>query len=340
MEFALGELWNKSRNRLKAGWLIIAGVIAICAGTVGPMDRFREEESQRETGLGAVAFEPASMWHQTHLSAMLQTGVIGGMPGRSVDMAKVAAPMGYNNSLPIPEERKVIRTAMLDGLAKNPRVVSDQIRQITQRAGGFIDKSETYGQEALSSASLVVRVPADRFEDVRSKIHELGIRVQSENLQAQDVTKQYVDQAARLRNLQAQESQYLGILKSAKTVKDTLEVSEKLEEVRGEIEQQQAELRGLSKEVETVLITISLHAEADAQVFGMHWRPLYELKLSARHGLQSIADYVATMASFLFYLPSILLWLATILIGAAVGWRLLRWAARALFPARTTVRTA
>ena len=79
----------------------------------------------------------------------------------------------------------------------------------------------------------MVRIPAEEFEDVRSKIHELGIRVQSENLQAQDVTKQYVDQGARLRNLQAQELQYLGILKSAKTVKDTLEVSEKLEEVRG-----------------------------------------------------------------------------------------------------------
>ena len=82
MEFAWGELWNKNRNRLKAGWLITAGVIAICAGTVGPMDRFREEAMQRETGLGAVAFEPASMWHQTHLSAMLQAGVIGGVPGR------------------------------------------------------------------------------------------------------------------------------------------------------------------------------------------------------------------------------------------------------------------
>ena len=68
MEFAWGELWNKSRNRLKAGWLITAGVIAIYAGTVGPMDRFREEETQRETGLGAVAFEPASMWHQTTLA--------------------------------------------------------------------------------------------------------------------------------------------------------------------------------------------------------------------------------------------------------------------------------
>jgi hypothetical protein len=37
------------------------------------------------------------------------------------------------------------------------------------------------------------------------------------------------------------------------------------------------------------------------------------------------------MTAFVFYLPTILLWLFTILAGAAVGWRILKWAARRLF---------
>ena len=94
-----------------------------------------------------------------------------------------------------------------------------------------------------------------------------------------------MDQAARLRNLHAQETQYLGILKQAKTVKDTLEVGEQLNEVRSETEQQQPEFDALSKQVETIALTISLHAEAEAQVFGLHWRPLYQLKLAARQGI-------------------------------------------------------
>jgi hypothetical protein len=49
----------------------------------------------------------------------------------------------------------------------------------------------------------------------------------------------------------------------------------------GVIEQQQAEFEALSKQVETVAITVSLHSEAKANVFGLHWRPLYELKLPA-----------------------------------------------------------
>lgn len=174
-------------------------------------------------------------------------------------------------------------------------------------------------------------MPVFKFEEVRAEIRKFGLRVESEKLNAEDVTKQYVDQSARLHNLHAEETQYLGILKQAKTVQDTVDVSEKLDEVRGEIEQQQAEFDALSKQVETVALTISLRAEAEAQVLGLHWRPLYQLKSAAREGIDGIGDYAAAMSSFLFYLPTVLLWLATILLGAALGWRILRWAGKALF---------
>jgi hypothetical protein len=139
---------------------------------------------------------------------------------------------------------------------------------------------------------------------VEAEIRKLGLRVESEQMEAQDVTRQYVDQQVHLRNLRAQEVQYLTILKQAKTVKDTLDVSEKLNGVRGEIEQQQAEFEALSKQVETVAITVSLHSEAEANVFGLHWRPLYELKLAMVQGLEGLADYATAMFSFVFY-PSI-----------------------------------
>jgi hypothetical protein len=98
-------------------------------------------------------------------------------------------------------------------------------------------------------------------------------------------------------------------------VKDTLEVSDKLNEVRGAIEERQAEFEALSKQVETVAINITLRAEADAQVFGLNWRPLYQVKIAAREGLGGLADYAASMTAFVFYLPTVLLWLFTILAG-------------------------
>jgi len=52
--------------------------------------------------------------------------------------------------------------------------------------------------------------------------------------------------------------------------------------VRGQIEQQQAEFDVLSEQIETVGITVSLGTEAEARVFGLNWRPLYQTKLAFR----------------------------------------------------------
>ena len=348
MQIPWGSFWQKSRKQLKTGWLITAGLIAIYLGSIEPMNEARSIAAERATGLAASSeWQPVSMWHQTHLGAMLEKGVAGGVPGGvaadeegSVETASVdglpAPPPPPPRSAP--DDRKMVRNGAMDLIVKSPRDTSDKIRLLAQQLGGFLVSSNVSGGEDASSASLTIRVPANRFEDAHAEIRKLGLRVESEKLEAQDVTRRYVDQAARLRNLRAQETQYLGILKQSKTVKDTLEVSDKLNEVRGEIEQQKAEFDALSKQVETVALKISLRAEAEAKVFGLNWRPLYQLKLAARQGLDSVGDYAATTAAFLFYLPTVLLWLATILICAAAGWRILRWAGKALFVAR--VKTA
>ena len=225
---------------------------------------------------------------------------------------------------PSESDRKMIRTASMDLVVKRPVEIADKIRVLTEQAGGFLVSSETNGGENASSASLTIRVPTGKFEEVRAQIANLGVQIQSEKLEAEDVTKQYVDLSARLRNYRAQETQYLGILKQAKNVKDIVDVSEKLNGVRLEIEQQQAEFDALSKQIETVALTITLRAEADTQVFGLRWRPLYQLKVAARDGLDGVGEYAAAMAAFIFYIPTILLWLATIVFIVVIVWRIFR----------------
>jgi hypothetical protein len=314
-------------------------------GLIQPRDQARGIASQKATGLaavsGGVGWEPISLWRQTSIlphfrsEAYLQKGIVGGV---SADRAVVAPAslMTFSGGRASKEEgtsedRKLVRTESLGLIVKTPAETAEKIVKIAQAAGGFLVTSNVNGGADATSALLSIRVPTDKFEEVRAQIRKLSLRMDNESIDAQDVTKQYVDQAARLRNLRAQEQQYLGILCKAATVKDTLEVSDKLTEVRGAIEERQAEFEALSKQVETVPINITLRAEADAQVFGLNWRPLYQLKIAAREGLDGFGEYAASMTAFVFYLPTILLWLFTILAGAAVGWRILKWAARRLF---------
>jgi Domain of unknown function (DUF4349) len=224
--------------------------------------------------------------------------------------------------------RKIVGTSALELSVKNPADAAEQIRVIAEGMGGYAETAQIGGTKEVPTADLTIRVPADRFADAKASIRKLGARVESEKTDAQDVARQYVDREARLRNLRAEEAQYLTIMKSAYRVADMLAVSQKLSEVRGEIEQQQAEFQTLSKQVETVAITIALRSIADAQVFGFNWRPLYRLKVAGRDGIDALADYATAMAAILFYLPVVLAWGLTVLLAVVVGWRSFWWVAR------------
>jgi Domain of unknown function (DUF4349) len=345
MRLSWKSLRDESPKWFKAAALAAAGVAALYVGALQPLRTARGIAEQRATGLAANgsmqfyqggAFDRLTSSHNPRIVG----GVIGGVPGgvnegKILPLAMVAESAPPPPPPPVPDDsRKMVRTDSLDLVVKHPAEAAERIGQLVTRLGGFLVTSEVSGDPDLPSASLTIRVPAARFEEARTEIRKLGLRVESERVEAQDVTRQYVDQEAHLRNLRAEEQQYLLILKRAATVKDTLEVSDKLGEVRGDIEQQQAEFEALSKQVETVALTVSLHAEADTQVLGLHWRPLYRLKVAARDGLDGLGDYVGTMTAVAFYLPAILLWLGTILTAAAIGWRVLRWAARMIFATR------
>jgi len=216
--------------------------------------------------------------------------------------------------------RNIIRMTSIDMVVMHPSEIADKITTLAENLGGYVVSGKA-GGESASSATLTIRVPAGRFDETRAAIRKLGLRVEDERTDAQDVSRQYVDQDASLRNLKAEEAQYLAILKQANTVKDMLTVTEKLSEVRGQIQQQQAEFNALSRQIETVAISISLRTEVEERVFGLNWRPLYQLKLALHDGLESLANYATAMLTIVFYLPSVLLWAATILAAVISSWR-------------------
>jgi len=334
MVIAWPPLWWKDRNWLKNLWLIAAGTAAIYYGAIQPRQDFRGVAMQRASALAAIEDSRHQHWFQPNILAVREErqaeGVVGGVPGGGAYQKSTVNRLADDN------ERKILRTSSIALIVEKPADAAGKVQQLAEAAGGFLVNWQANGDQEATSASLMIRVPVAKFESTRTAIRKLAQRVENERVEAEDVSRQYVDDQARLRNLRAQETQYLAILRQARTVKDTLDVSDKLNQVRGEIEQQQSEFNTLSKQVELVAITVSLRKETEAQVFGLPWRPLYEVKLAARLGLEGLIDYSTSVLSFFFCLPAIVLWMATILVGAAIGWRVLRWAGRLLFITRAS----
>ena len=83
------------------------------------------------------------------------------------------------------------------------------------------------------------------------------MRTDREQVSGRDVTREFYDNEAHLRNLRAEEQQYLAIMKQAHTVPDMLEVSEKLSDVRDRIERLQAQIQVMTHDIEMSAVSIT-----------------------------------------------------------------------------------
>ncbi len=229
-------------------------------------------------------------------------------------------------------QRKIIKNGSLDLLVKKAEQAADKIAKIAADFSGFVSYSQIYEvSEGVKAGTVTIRVPADKFDEVIIKIKELAVKVLSESSNTSDVTEQFVDLEARLKNYQAEEQQYLNTLKQAVKVQDILDVSERLYQVRQSIEQLQGQLRYLSSQVDMSTITVSLTSESEVKVFGIYWRPLANLKQSLRGMFEGLTSYVDSIVKFVFSLPVILLWLATIAVLALFGWKVLKFVWKRFF---------
>ncbi len=231
-------------------------------------------------------------------------------------------------------QRKVVKNGSLSLLVGQAEDVAEKIQGVAASLGGFVTSSNIYEvSSGIKSGIVTIRVPASRFDEAIAGIKKLAVKVDSESISAQDVTEQYIDLEARLKNARVEEEQYLEIMKKSWAIADTIQVAQRLAEVRGRIESLQGQLQFLSRQVDMSTITATLTAEADVEVFGIRWRPLFVAKQSLRRMLTGVADYVDAMIAFVFALPVIILWLATAAVALFAIWKLSSWVRAKFFGA-------
>ncbi len=100
-------------------------------------------------------------------------------------------------------------------------------------------------------------MPADRFAPFAAAVSRLG-EVRRNHVGTQDVTEEYFDLEARIRNKQEEEKRLVKHLAaSTGNLKDILDVERELSRVRGEAEQMQGRLRFLSNRADLSTVTIN-----------------------------------------------------------------------------------
>ena len=222
-------------------------------------------------------------------------------------------------------EKKLIRNAELGLTVADVHNAVTQLQKLTELNHAEIDRLEIMESTGgMPSATIVVRVPASGLTNALEEFKKIAVRTEHEQIAARDVTLEFYDNETHLRNLHAEERQYLEILKQAHTVKNTLEVTQKLNEVTDRIERLQTQIHLLTHDIEMSVVTIVLIQETKAQVLGLHWNPLFEAKAAIHDLLEGLGGWFGWMLAAVIKLPLIILWISTIAVIAWTSWRVVR----------------
>jgi hypothetical protein len=281
------------------------------------------------------------------VSALLLAGVGCGAAPRSMSVeapqvvekeapsrASVAeAPAGYR----VVDEAKariagrmVIHTVELRLVVKDTQASLEAVQSMAGELGGYVADSRTWHTEEQLSASLTLRVPADQLNTALEKLRALALDVDSESISGEDVTQEYVDLEARLRNEEAYEKELLALLTETRErtsdAEDILAVYERLTEVRGRIEQIKGQMQYLENMSAMATITVELiPSELMQPITVAGWHPTGTARSAIRALINALQFFVdAGIWLVLFGLPVFII----IALPFVVLWYVIRWLRR------------
>lgn len=143
-------------------------------------------------------------------------------------------------------ERRVIATGFIRVAVADVPAAAENVRVAAEALSGFVENSTGSGGEVRASAQIPIRAQRAAFPDALDRIRRIG-EVHHEELYAEDVTEQFLDQDARLRSALHTEGRLLDLLDRAEYVQDVIAIERDLGRVRTDIEHSQGQLPWLER---------------------------------------------------------------------------------------------
>jgi DNA mismatch repair ATPase MutS len=183
-------------------------------------------------------------------------------PGRSLPVEKINS---EESELDLLKEPKIVKNGNIR--FKSNDLVSDMkfISDLVLKNKGQLTSESTNNYGNTQEVNLQLKIPSSSFELFIQEIEKKVGYLEQKNINAQDLSEEYVDIAARLNTKRTFEKRLLELVNSAKKVEDLIVLERQLSEIRGEIESAETRLKTINRDVQYSNLSVSFYKESIAQ---------------------------------------------------------------------------
>jgi hypothetical protein len=187
-------------------------------------------------------------------------------PGGGGGAAQAGAAAVKPEQLPA-STRSIVYNGSITVRVDDVNRAANELVGLATGAGGFVGGDQRTLDAGKSTATLTLRIPADKFTKTLDDIsHMAGVKEQSRQVSTEDVTAKVVDLAARIQAQQASVDRVRGLLAKAQSIAEITSVESELSRREADLESLKGQQRSLDDltALSTIAVTV-LGPEAAAQ---------------------------------------------------------------------------
>ena len=189
--------------------------------------------------------------------------------------------------------KKIIKDGRLGLQVDNLQIAKQKIDSLVKSVGGYYANENLKNSENQYGYELVIRIPVVNFERFVGSAEKGSSKILYKEIQARDVTEEFVDLESRLNSKRNSLARYNEIMKKANSVKDIIEIEESIRVLQEEIESTQGRLRYLSNCIDFSTLNMTISTQKDFTFKPVKRDSFWEkLKESIADGWYGLVDFI------------------------------------------------
>lgn len=192
---------------------------------------------------------------------------------------------------------KLIKKGSLTVSSTSIESTKSLIYEFVKKCKGHVVNESFVANDPYSYYQLSLNVQADLFNRFFELIDSAKLVVIAKSFSAEDVTMQYIDNTTRLENKKKLEKRYLELLSKTKDIKDMLDIEEKLENIRSDIESRESQMKVMEKQIAYSKINLKIEKRYINLTYEEKNKYSYKLFLGLEKGWQGIKAAVIFLMS-------------------------------------------